>query len=93
VKLAPPLIGLHVRAPTKNEKTTGLVVIAVIKSSPAEKASLQEMDIIQSIGDEVLSTPESLSKAAQRYAGQTVDVVFMRHGDTNKTTMTLNRAY
>lgn len=93
VKLAPPLIGLHVRAPTKNEKEKGLVVIAVIKNSPAEKASLQELDIIQSIGDEVLDAPETLSKAAQRYAGQTVDVVFMRHGDVNKTTMTLNRAY
>jgi hypothetical protein len=93
VKLAPPLIGLHVRAPTKSEKATGLVVIAVIKDSPAEKASLQELDIIQSIGDEALGTPETLTRAAQRYAGQTVDVVFMRHGEVNKTTMTLNRAH
>ncbi|MDZ4099009.1 MAG: PDZ domain-containing protein, partial [Methylophilaceae bacterium] len=71
----------------------GLVVIAVIKNSPAEKASLQELDVIQSIGDELLVTPEALTKAAQRYAGQTVDVTFMRHGDVNKTSMTLNPAY
>jgi hypothetical protein len=93
VKLAPPIIGLHVRVPAKNEKTEGLVVIAVIKNSPAEKASLQELDVIQSIGDELLKTPEALTKAAQRYAGQTVDVTFMRHGSVNKASMTLNPAY
>lgn len=92
VKLVPPIIGLHVRPPTKDEEK-GLVVIAVINHSPADKALLQELDIIKSIGDEVLETPEALTKAAQRYAGQTVEVVFMRHGDINKTTMTLNRAY
>lgn len=93
VKLVPPIIGVHVRAPLKDEKEKGLIVLAVIDNSPAEKASLQELDIIKSIGDEVLETPEALTKAAQRYAGQTVEVVFLRHGDTSRTTMTLNRAY
>lgn len=92
VKLAPPIIGLHVRAPSKDEKVQGLIVIAVIKNSPAEKATLQELDVIQSIGDELLQAPEALSKAAQRYAGETVDVIFMRQGDVNKTSMTLNPA-
>lgn len=93
VKLAPPIIGLHVRPPAKNEKAEGLVVIAVIKNSPAEKAALQELDVIQSIGDELLNKPEALTKAAQRYAGQTVDVIFMRQGSVNKASMTLNPAY
>lgn len=92
VKLVPPIIGVHVRAPMKDEKEKGLIVLAVINNSPAEKASLQELDIIKSIGGEVLETPAALTKAAQRYAGQTVEVVFLRHGDVNRTTMTLNRA-
>lgn len=93
VKLAPPLIGLHVRPPTKDEQGSGLIVVAVINNSPANKASLQELDVIKSIGDVVLESPEALTKAAQRYAGQTVEVVYMRQGAINKTTMTLNRAY
>jgi hypothetical protein len=93
VKLAPPIIGLHVRPPGKDEKVQGLVVIAVIKNSPADKALLQELDVIQSIGDELLQTPEALSKAAQRYAGKNVDVIFMRQGNVNKASMTLNPAY
>ncbi|PKO25039.1 MAG: PDZ domain-containing protein [Betaproteobacteria bacterium HGW-Betaproteobacteria-8] len=93
VKLAPPLIGLHVRPPAKEEKEPGLIVVAVINNSPADKALLQELDVIKSIGDVVLESPEALTKAAQRYAGQTVEVVYMRQGAINKTTMTLNRAY
>ena len=92
VKLVPPLIGLHVRGPAKDEKEKGLTVLAVIADSPAERASLQELDVIKRIGDVTLENPEALSQAAQRYAGQTVDVVFMRHGDLNKATMTLNSA-
>ncbi len=93
VKLVPPLIGLHVRPPVKGAKEQGLIVVAVIHNSPAEKASLQELDIIQRIGDEVLESPQALTKAAQRYAGQAVEVLFLRHGEINKTTMTLNHAY
>ncbi len=93
VKLAPPLIGLHVRPPTEDEREQGLIVVAVINNSPAEKASLQVLDVIRRIGDEVLEKPEALAKAAKRYAGQTVEVEFKRHGDIMKTSMTLNRAY
>lgn len=93
VKLAPPLIGLHVRGPGKDDKEKGLTVLAVINGSPAEKAALQELDLIKRLGDEVLDNPEALSKAAQRYAGQTVEVEYMRHGDIMIVPLTLNQAY
>lgn len=93
VKLAPPLIGVHVRPSAKDDKEQGQVVVAVIKRSPAEKAGLQELDVIMSIGEELLEKPEALAAAARRYAGQTVDVHYIRNGVVYKTAMTLNQAY
>jgi hypothetical protein len=90
VKLAPPIIGVHVKAPAKDENATGLIVQAVIKQSPAEKAGLQASDIIVSIGDVTLDKPVALTQAAQRYAGQTVELAYERNGMLNKTPMTLN---
>jgi hypothetical protein len=92
VKLVPPLIGLHVSPTSKDEKIKGQVVVAVIKRSPAERAGLKELDVIMKIGDELLEKPEALAAAAKRYAGQTVDVHYLREGAVNKTTMTLNPA-
>ncbi len=93
VKLAPPLIGLHVRPSAKDDKEQGQVVVAVIKGSPAEKAGLQELDVIMSIGEELLEKPEALTAAAKRYAGQTVDVYYIRNGAVYKSALTLNQAY
>ena len=92
VKLMPPLLGLHVRPPTEQEQEDGLIVVAVIKNSPAEKSGLQMLDVVLQIGDEVLDKPESLSQTAQRYAGQTVDVAFKRGDEIRKTKVSLNPA-
>lgn len=90
VKLAPPLIGVHVEANTKDEKPFGLRVVAVVKESPAAKATIQEDDVLTRIGDVALDKPAALTQAAQRYAGQTVEVLYMRGDNDGKTAMTLN---
>jgi|SRR5690606_28578229 hypothetical protein len=93
VKLVPPLLGLHVRPPTERETADGLVIIAVIQGSPAEKAGLRSQDIILRMGDRVLETPEALSRSAQRYAGQVTEVEFLRDGEVRKTEVKLNPAH
>lgn len=90
VKLAPPLIGVHVEANTQDDQRFGLRVIAVVKESPAAKAAIQEDDVLTRIGDVVLDKPEALTQAAKRYAGQTVDVLYKRGDNDGKTVMTLN---
>jgi len=90
VKLAPPLIGVHVTSTEKDANTAGLVVKAVVKQSPAAKADIQAGDILTRIGDIALNKPEALTEAAQRYAGQTVDVALERDGNASTKSMTLN---
>lgn len=90
VKLAPPLIGVHVETYNEEDSKPGLRVIAVVKESPAAKAAIQGGDVLTRIGDVELSKPEMLTQAAQRYAGQTVEVLYQRGNDDAKTVMTLN---
>lgn len=90
VKLAPPLIGVHVTGPMESTEP-GLKVLAVIRQSPAEKAGIQDGDVLTRIGDMELLTPEALTQAAQQYAGQSVDISFLRDGSAGKASMTLNR--
>ncbi|HEX5539567.1 MAG TPA: PDZ domain-containing protein [Methylophilaceae bacterium] len=90
VKLAPPLIGVHVKGPGVNDDKAGLEVLAVIKDSPAAKADIEEGDVLTRIGDIELSKPEALTRAAEQYAGKTVEVALKRNGADGKTSMTLN---
>jgi len=90
VKLAPPLIGVHVETNTQDDNRFGLRVIAVLKDSPAAKAGIQDDDVLTRIGDVALDKPAALTQAAKRYAGKTVDVLYKRGGNDGKTTMTLN---
>jgi PDZ domain len=90
VKIAPPLLGVHVSGPALGEKTNGLTVIAVVKESPAAKAEIEEGDMILRIGDVDVTKPELLSQAAQRYQGQTVELLVQRGGILDKKMVTLN---
>lgn len=92
VKLAPPLIGVHVTSPGKDQEARGLKVLTVIDESPAAQARIQEGDAITRIGDVEISSPQALTQAAQRYAGETVEVALVRGGMESKTSMTLNPA-
>ncbi|HEY8353739.1 MAG TPA: PDZ domain-containing protein [Methylophilaceae bacterium] len=89
-KLVPPVLGLHVRPPTERESPQGLVVIAVIRNSPAERAGLQAQDTVLRVGDVALDRPELLSQAVNRHAGKTVELTFLRDGEVRKTEVHLN---
>lgn len=93
-KLPMPLFGVHViklvkvSANPSEEGTVqpGLKIIAVIKDSPAAKASIATGDTLLKIGDVALEKADDLLGAVKRYQGQTIDVL-LRHGDENVKTM------
>lgn len=91
VKIAPPVIGVHVKGTSKDAKVDGLIVLAVVEGSPAFKASLKEGDMLTRIGDVSLTNTQSLSQVVKSYEGKTVDVEYEREGKPNKTVMTLNK--
>jgi len=91
VKIAPPVIGVHVKGTGKDAKVDGLIVLAVVEGSPAFKASLKEGDMLTRIGDVELTNTQALSQVVKSYEGKTVDVEYVREGKSNKTVMTLNK--
>ncbi|HSH73988.1 MAG TPA: PDZ domain-containing protein [Methylophilaceae bacterium] len=91
VKIAPPVIGVHVKGTSKDATVDGLIVLAVIEGSPAFNASLQEGDMLTRIGDIALTNTQSLSQVVKSYEGKTVDVEYVREGRPGKTVMTLNK--
>jgi serine protease Do len=68
----------------------GVLVTNVVKDSPAEKAGLEEGDIITIIDDKEISDTSELIKAiSSSEVGQTVEITYWR-GDTKETaTITL----
>jgi hypothetical protein len=90
-KLPTPLLGVHVKQDhDEGLPEQGVEIIAVIKGSPAASAGLQKGDTLLRLGDVELSKPELLPQAAQRYAGQSVEVVYSRIGQEQRQTVTLN---
>ncbi len=90
-KLAPPVLGVHVKPSINENAPRGLIIVRVIDGSPADQIGLQEEDILQSVGDVVLGTMDTLGQATQRYSGQTVDIVYVRDGKVFKTKVKLNK--
>ncbi len=91
VKLAPPVIGMHVEGLPASSNKQGLKVLAVVEGSPADKAGLKENDIIKKIGDITILKTASLAEVVKQYQGKTVPVVFERNEETVRQEMTLNR--
>lgn len=99
-KLPMPLLGVHiiklkqkVAAEVKEAETPeqkGLKIIAVIKDSPAAKATITKGDLLLKIGEVDLVKPDDLFAAVKRYEGQTVAVELQRSGEDVKTTVALN---
>jgi hypothetical protein len=90
-KLPTPLLGVHVKQDQdEGLPEQGVEIIAVIKGSPAASAGLQKGDTLLRLGDVELSKPELLPQAAQRYAGQSVELVYSRIGQEQRQTVTLN---
>ena len=89
-KLAKPSLGVHVKVPEAGEKIEGLDVMVVLEGSAAQAAGLMKDDILVSIGDVPFTKVEDLSKAVQQYAGQTVDMVYIRERMRHQEKLTLN---
>ena len=71
-------------------RAAGCLVGGVVAGGPADKAGLQAGDIIVSIGGTATPTAERLAAAlATLEPGQTVDVDFVRGGQTRHTPLTL----
>lgn len=90
VKLAPPVIGVHVKGTSKSVPAKGLTVLAVVEGSPAFKAKLREGDLLKSMGGIALTRTDALSQVVKQYAGKTIDVLYERDGAPAKASMTLN---
>ncbi len=88
-RLPTPLLGLHVQR-ENGEDDSGLEVLAVIRQSPAALSGLQRGDVLTQLGEEELHQPEHLTRAALRYAGQTVTLAGRRDGEPFARSVTLN---
>lgn len=99
-KLPMPLLGVHIiklkqKSAAESEEVAapeqkGLKIIAVIKDSPAAKATITKGDVLLKIGEMDLVKPDDLFAAVKRYAGQTVPVELQRGDEDVKTTVALN---
>ena len=69
---------------------TGLIVEHVTPESPAAKAGLQKHDVLVRLGDQLLITPKQLQTlVANRKAGDTVEIAFLRKGQPQTVTATV----
>lgn len=89
-KIAKPSMGVHVKVPEKDDDSEGLKVLVVLDGSAAEKAGLLKDDYLISIGDVQLLTVTDLTKAVNQYAGQAVDVTFVRNRMRQESKLTFN---
>ena len=85
IKLKPPVIGVQIQELTTELKkeigsNKGVVVIAVMKGSPAFTADILRGDILKIIGDTEILDKKKFNDAAVRYAGKKVMVRFIRDG-------------
>ncbi|MEY9851931.1 putative serine protease PepD [Leifsonia sp. EB41] len=77
-------------AASKLKVAEGLYVASVVSGGPAAQAGLQEGDVITEIGGKPATDTDVLIQTVMTtQAGQTVDVTYVRDGQTAKTTVTL----
>lgn len=68
----------------------GVLIIEVVEDSPAEKAGLEEDDIIFSFGGEEIESAKQLSSLVkEKNPGDEVDIVIYRDGDEKKVKVVL----
>ncbi len=89
-------LGVRYKVVTKdlaimNEVPEGVYIIEVISGSPAEKAGLEEQDIMTKLDGKRLSGEDAeLSKiVSSKKPGDKLDVVYWRDGEEMSTTVTL----
>ena len=98
-KLPQPLLGVHIiklalKVPEAQgdviKEEPGLKVVAVIKESPAAKASILKGDTLLKIGDVEMVKADDLFAAVKRYAGQIVPVALERNNELVNVSVALN---
>ncbi len=65
---------------SKNKKTGKVVVVQVVKNSPAENNGIKTGDNILKVGGKTYKDVEKMATAIRGKAGSTVDIVFAREG-------------
>lgn len=90
VKLAPPLLGLHVLDRPANDDQPGLPIVAVIKGSPAAAADLRKGDVVLKIGEVEAKSGDTLVKAIRANAGKTVEITLLREDQLMQKDVQLN---
>lgn len=92
-----PIIGVRYQmidrqTAIRNEVVEGAYVVEVVSGSAAEKAGIQQEDIITKVdGQRVKSTDENslLSVISKKKVGDTVQIEYWRDGETKTATLTL----
>lgn len=97
VRGKPPVLGVYVRDLTPEERAQlqrnrGVVVTAVIKQSPAFKADVLHNDVLLRIGSDDIDDVSGFMAVVPRYAGEEVDLVFLRSGESRTVRVRLNTA-
>ena len=88
--LAPGPITPQIAEQLNLEDATGVVVLSVSQSGPADDAGIRPGDIITRIGDEEITTPEDLLSALRQYdPGETVPVRIRRGSESRTVDVTL----
>ena len=63
---------------------------SVVKDSPAEKAGIKNGDALTELAGQKITSAEQFKSLTQKYAGQTVPLVYQQDNQTKQTTVTLN---
>ena len=66
-----------------------LFVGYIEENSPAKQAGLEVRDQLLAVADTAIEDPEAFPEVTQKYAGQTVDITYLRDGEQRTASATL----
>lgn len=94
-RLQPPMLGVYCRRPTPTEQattgtTTGLIIMLVVRGSPAAEGGLLPGDVICSVGSAKIDTAQEFETIVAKHAGQIVDIAIRRRGQPLTKSVQLN---
>ena len=95
VKLKPPVLGayfddLSVELRQKTGSDKGVVVIAVVKNSPASSVDIRRGDVLRQIGEKEIIDKKTSEGITSQYAGKKVTVKLLRDGKEFLKDVTFN---
>jgi C-terminal processing protease CtpA/Prc len=95
-KAKPSPIGVLVEPLSDDQKkqlqtNKGVVVEVVIRGTPAYEADVLKGDILTSLADEQIQTPDQFFDIVARHRGETVNLILSRDGQAKTLSLTLSR--